>query len=163
MKILLDTSYFLPLIKIAIEDISDTFLLDLMDQSQYELYYTDISIFELTAKGLKYATQTEQITIKDVINGIDTMQNNSRIQMLSWSDNPIVIELASKFKMINSDTIDCLIFATGICKCDSILTMDETFWKSISKDENISNDIRAINENFQLWVEDLSKAPRILK
>ncbi|TXT53464.1 MAG: hypothetical protein BAJALOKI1v1_2420008 [Promethearchaeota archaeon] len=53
MKILIDSSYFLPLIKIAIKSFPENLLITLLSDSQHEYYYSNLSIFELTANGLQ--------------------------------------------------------------------------------------------------------------
>lgn len=159
MKILCDTSYFLPLIKISIEEIPDNLLLELLSESKHEYYYSELSVFEIAAKGLKFLINETEITLQDVMSGLDALQNDSRLKSLSWSDNPLIIELASKFRAIHQDTIDCFIFASAICNCDCILTMDLTFYEKIANDKFMLKEINALNDKFQFWFGDISKDP----
>lgn len=73
MKILIDTSYFLPLIKIGIENIPDTLLIDLLSKSSYKYYYSNLTLFKLTAKGLKLSSKKNTITPQDIRIGIDAI------------------------------------------------------------------------------------------
>ena len=157
MKILLDTSYFLPLIKVAVHKIPHDLLINLLMDSTHQYFYSDLSIFELTAKGLKFSSQEESITPQDIRIGIDTLQNDNRLIRVSYIDNPLIIELVSTLRKIHNDTIDCLIFASAICTCDCIITMDLDFFNEISDNLDIINKIREINHNFKFWFEDLSK------
>ena len=159
MKLLCDTSYFLPLIKISIEEIPDNLLLELLLESKHEYYYSELTLFEIAAKGLKFIIKEPKVTLQDVMSGLDALQNDSRLKVISWLDNPLIFELASKFKANHQDTIDCFIFASAICSCDGILTMDQTFYTMITKDKSIIKEIRSINENFLFWFGDLSKDP----
>ncbi len=163
MKILLDTTYFLPLTKISLDGIPDNLLLKLLLEPKHEYFYSDLSIFEITAKGLKIITRETEVTLQDVMNGIDAMQNDSRLQILTWSDNPLIIELAYNLKAIHNDTIDCIIYATAICKCDCIITMDHSLYNKIRGDAFIIKEIKSLNKNFQFWFDDLSKNPIPLK
>ncbi|GAH30358.1 unnamed protein product, partial [marine sediment metagenome] len=79
MKILIDTSYFLPLIKIGIENIPQTVLLNLLSKTSHEYFYSNLTLFELTAKGLKLSSQKNAITPQDIRIGIDAIQNDLRL------------------------------------------------------------------------------------
>ena len=163
MKILIDTSYFLPLIKISIEGISERLLLEVLLKSKHELFYSDLSLFELTAKAFKYINIENQISIQDLMNGLDAIQNDPRLTHLSWKDNPIIIELATKLRTIHKDTIDCLIFSTAICNSDCIVTMDRDLFNQISQNISVFQQIHSINKNFQFWFDALSESPKFLK
>jgi len=163
MKILIDTSYFLPLIKIGIENIPQTILVNLLAKPSDKYFYSNLTLFELTAKGLKISSQKNTITPQDIRIGVDAIQNDLRLVEKSFIDNPLIIELASQLKAIHKDTIDCLIFATAICTCDCIVTMDVSFFDQINKTPSLINAIRKINENFRFWFNDLSDDLKSLK
>ena len=156
MKIFIDTSYFLPLIKIEIENIPQDLLLNLLSETSHEYFYSNLSIFEITAKGLKFSSQSEEITPQDIRIGIDTLQNDTRLSLVSYADNPLIIELASLLRSIHNDTIDCLIFATAICTCECIITMDVSFFEKINDNPKIIKEIQEINDSFKFWFNDIS-------
>jgi PIN domain nuclease of toxin-antitoxin system len=156
MKILIDTSYFLPFIKIAIENVSQDLMITLLSDSSHEYYYSELSIFELTAKGLKFSSQGDKITPQDIQIGIDAIENDARLTKVSYINNPFIIELSSHLKPIHNDTIDCLILATAICTCECIITMDVSFFEDIQKNNPIIKKINEINRNFKFWFNDLS-------
>lgn len=156
MKIFIDTSYFLPLIKIEIENIPQDLLLNLLSETSHEYFYSYLSIFEITAKGLRFSSQSEEITPQDIRIGIDTLQNDTRLSLVSYVDNPLIIELASLLRSIHNDTIDCLIFATAICTCECIITMDVSFFEKINDNPKIIKEIQEINDSFKFWFNDIS-------
>lgn len=157
MNILIDTSYFLPLIKIAIKNIPHNLLISILSETPHTYFYTDLTIFELIAKGLKLSTQKSAgITPQDIRAGVDSLQHDTRLIKRSYTHNPYIIELTSLFRMIHQDTIDCLIFAAAICTCDCLITMDVSFYKKINKNPQILKKIKAINEDFKFWFNDLS-------
>ncbi|MHA1192122.1 MAG: PIN domain-containing protein [Promethearchaeota archaeon] len=156
MKILIDTSYFLPLIKIGINAIPDKLLIELLSKSSNDYFYSTLTLFELTAKGLKLSSKGDKITPQDIRIGIDAIKNNARLIEISFTDNPLIIELASQFKAIHNDTIDCLIFATAICNCDYIITMDESFFEKLKKSPILIKKVKEINDNFKFWFGDLT-------
>ena len=162
MKILCDSSYLLPLIKVSIEGIPPNLLLELLVESKHKYYYSEISLFKITAKGLKLIDKEETITLQDVMSGLDAIQNDSRLEILSWTNNPYVLELASKFRAIHRDVIDCLIFATAICYCDCVITMDHNFYNRINQNSSILSEILSLNKNFHFWFDDLSGDPILL-
>mgnify|MGYP006287838769 CR=1 FL=1 len=158
MKIFVDTSYFLPLINIGLKEIPSDLLITLLSEESNEYFYSDLSIFEMTAKGFKTSLRKEQeITPRDIRRGIDALQNDSRLTAISYIDNPLIIELASALRAIHKDTIDCLIFASAICSCECIITMDESFFDEINENDQVLRDIREINDSFKFWLNDLSK------
>ncbi len=88
MKVLIDTSYFLPLINIGLENFSDSLLLDLLEEDLNTLYYSTISLFELTAKGMKISMKTDNaINPKDVVRGIDAIVNDNRLHVIDYTQN----------------------------------------------------------------------------
>jgi len=163
MKILIDTSYFLPLIKIGIENIPQITLVNLLAKPSDKCFYSNLTLFELTAKGLKISSQKNTITPQDIRIGVDAIQNDLRLVEKSFIDNPLIIELASQLKAIHKDTIDCLIFATAICTCDCIVTLDVSFFNQINKVPSLINAVREINESFRFWFNDLLDDLKSLK
>lgn len=157
MKILIDTSYLLPLIKIKIENVTPNLLIKLLSEHENKYYYSDLSIFELAAKRLKYSSKREKITPQDIRIGIDTLQNEPRLEKMLYTDNPFIIELASSLRAIHKDTIDCLIFATAICECDCIMTMDSSFFEAIDENPEVKKEIFEINDSFKFWFDDISR------
>ena len=115
------------------------------------------------AKAFKYINKENQISIQDLMNGLDAIQNDSRLVYISWKGNPIIIELAANLRKIHKDTIDCLIFATAICNCDCIVTMNRDFYKQICLNNSIFEEIQSINKNFLFWFKDLSESPNHIK
>ena len=159
MKIIIDSSYFLPLIKVGIENIPDKLLIDLLSKSSNNYYYSTLTLFELTAKGLKIASKGNEISYQDIRVGIDTLKSDIRLTDISFTDNPFIIELASHLKGIHNDTIDCLIFATAISCCDCIITMDEIFFDQLNKSPQLKKKVKEINDTFKFWFNDLKEEP----
>lgn len=163
MKVLCDTSYLLPLIKLSIEELPDNLLWELLNESKHEYYYSELSVFEITAKGFKYLIKKAEITLQDVISGLDALHNDSQVRSISWSDNPLIIDLASKFRVFHKDTIDCILFSTAICTCDCIITMDHSFYDMLSKNDKLIKEIQDLNKQFYFWFDDLKNEPILLK
>ncbi|MHA1651724.1 MAG: PIN domain-containing protein [Candidatus Helarchaeota archaeon] len=163
MRILLDTSYFLPLIKVQITEISGKILQKLLKNSKFEIYYCDITLFEMAAKGTKLVLSGEQLKITDLQIGIDALENDPRITRISWSKHPFTLDLAFSLRKIHADYIDYLILATAVCYTDIFATLDDEFYKLILKNPLVIQEILEINDHFQFWFGDLSKNPKGLK
>jgi PIN domain nuclease of toxin-antitoxin system len=163
MKVLIDTSYFLPLINIGLENFSDSLLLDLLEEDLNTLYYSTISLFELTAKGMKISMKTDNaINPKDVVRGIDAIVNDNRLHVIDYTQNTLIIETATKLREIHSDSIDCIIFACAIQKCNAIITMDSHFINKIRETKDLVKYLIEINEDFLCFINEL-KNPLKLK
>lgn len=158
MRILIDTSYFLPLIKIGLENFSNNLLLELLNNHSNTYYYSNISLFELTAKGMKSSTVENIIDTTDIIKGIDALVNDNRLHIIDYIHNTLIIEIATKLRGIHSDSIDCIIFACAIQECEAIVTMDSNFVNKILKTREIVEILIDINENFSFFVNTLENS-----
>lgn len=156
MKILIDTSYFLPLINIGLEDFSESLLLDLLEEDLKTFYYSTISLFELTAKGMKISMKTDNaIKPKDIVRGIDAIVNDIRMHVIDYTQNTLIIETATKLREIHSDSIDCIIFACAIQECNAIITMDSHFVNKMLEARDLVKFLFEINEDFLFYVNEL--------
>ncbi len=160
MKLLLDTTYLLPSIKVQVQGLAPSVLKDLLKNAQNEIFFAEISLFELTAKGMKLICAGEHLTVSDLRIGIDSLQYNPRVKSLPWSMHPFLLDLALKIRKIHSDFIDCLILSTAVFYTDCFVTFDETLYKKVSKESDLCKDITQTNKGFQFWFHDLKDPPR---
>lgn len=163
MKILLDTTYFLPALSVEIEGLPSTLLKTLLHNENYQCYYCEISLFELAAKGVKLTQSDETLTVDDIIKGLDSIRWDKRLTKLSWYSHPYTLELAKGIRKIHTDFIDCLILATAVCYTDTLAMYDETLFKKVKKNKGILHMILDFNEKFSFWLNDLSKKPIQIK
>ena len=159
LKVLLDTTYYLPLISVNIDGIPDDLLKRLLQDKKYQLYYCEITLFELAAKGTKLSLSNNSLTIHDIIRGLDSIRWDKRLIKLSWCSHPLIMELAIEIRKFHSDFIDCLILATAVCYTDIIALFDKRLFEVVSKNRSIIEKIREINEKFCFWFTDLSADP----
>ena len=115
MRLIIDTTYLLPLSKIGI----DTDLLRAMDDGETKLRIEDvkislISIFELQAKAAKL-----KIPVNFTIEATDVISTAFKVEPFY---NPEIIETGQALLRRLNDYIDCLIVATAIAlKEDTLL------------------------------------------
>ncbi len=84
MRILLDSSFFFPLIKIKIKDSSNDIIPSLIKYNRFELQYSTITLFELSAKGARLIKAGE-LTDLEVVDGINALISwKSLIQVDPW-------------------------------------------------------------------------------
>jgi predicted nucleic acid-binding protein len=159
MKLLLDTSYFLPLVKVQVNELPANMLQDLLSNPSIELHYCDVTLFEMAAKAMKLIAAGESIDVQDVRIGVDALEHDERLQRDSWSDHPFGLELASTLRKIHSDFIDCLILATAACHAETFATMDDELYNKIAGEPAVIQQILEFNAHFQFWFGDLSKPP----
>ncbi len=141
MKILLDSSFFFPFIKVELKGCSKDEILTLINNPNEEIYGSDHALFELSAKGSKYVN-AGLLDLNDVVDGLNAIQYNSSIRIvpLFFSE---VQTLATMFRQAHSDFIDCLTIAAAAVYCDIFLTIDHVLqershkeWKDILSDQN---------------------------
>ncbi len=163
MKILLDTSYLLPLIKVEVDDWSSKKLLELLYNQEDKFFFTDISIFEIVAKGMKIALNHENLIPEDIQNGIDSLQNNKDIIRIESFHHPYIYELSFKCRKIHSDFIDCMIFSSAVCHVDCLATYDHTFIEKITQSKEIVDFIETINPEFKIIFDEMKLGPQTFK
>ncbi|MHA1997359.1 MAG: PIN domain-containing protein [Promethearchaeota archaeon] len=159
MKILLDTSYLLPLIKVGVERIPENLLITLLGNRDHELSYSILSIFELAAKGIKLHVKEGAPMLVDIFRGIDALQNEARLKPIAWVDDYRLLELTKSLREIHSDFIDCVIVASAVTRCDVIATLDDDFHEKITRSEVCSQEIISINPDFAFWFGGLKSPP----
>ncbi|MEM3676867.1 MAG: PIN domain-containing protein [Candidatus Bathyarchaeia archaeon] len=114
---ILDTTYLLPLARIAI----DLDLLDAIAKGKTNLKLEDvavslISIFELQAKAAKLMVPAEF-----VVKAVNVMLNAFKVESFY---NPEIIKVSYELKKLIPDYIDCVVVATAITLKESLITED---------------------------------------
>jgi PIN domain nuclease of toxin-antitoxin system len=148
LKLLLDTTYFLPTIGVSIKAIQKDALLTLIAK-KHQITMSQITIFELSAKGAKYVKEG-QLSPERVTRGISAIIYNDAVETIPMHDTTI---LQTSFKLRNmlNDFIDCLILSSAMNNSEAIITED--------------NEIQSLKKNteFQSLVADQNPGFKILK
>jgi PIN domain nuclease of toxin-antitoxin system len=158
MKVLLDTSFLLPFIQVEPDNFSAQQLKELLDRKDHLFTYSDLSIFELVAKGMKICLNSA-LTVDDIHKGIDSLIYRSPLHSINWISHPQLMELTFKIRKIHSDTIDCLIFSTALYNTDCFATIDHTLIEKLKQNMELYNEIISINPRFYVWNKDLTHPP----
>lgn len=121
MRLLVDTTYLLPAIGISVKGIPADGTIRLI-QEGHEIHASEISIFELSAKGAKHIV-AGTLSSARVARGIRAIVHDGTIRMIPIHDSTLLLT-AFKLRNMLIDFIDCLILASAINYCDALITED---------------------------------------
>ena len=146
MKVLLDSSYLLPAIGISVKGLPEDALIRLIKRG-HKVSISDITIFELLAKGTKYIT-TGTLTPERVCRGIRAIVYDDRITRIPIHDSYVLLT-AFNLRRILNDFIDCLILSSALTQNDILVTEDLNLQKLRGKRE-FQGISRNINPKFKI-------------
>ncbi|HDJ89849.1 MAG TPA: PIN domain-containing protein [Thermoprotei archaeon] len=146
MKLLLDTTYFLPVIGISVKNIQEDTVIELIKR-KYQILMSEITFFELSAKGGKYVI-TGNLTPERISRGIRALLYDDRIEKISIYDTSILLTAFELRKLLN-DFIDCLILSSAINWAEVLITEDRDIIE-ISNKKLFQNIIQMLNPIFKV-------------
>ncbi|RLE63603.1 MAG: hypothetical protein DRJ38_07100 [Thermoprotei archaeon] len=146
MKLLLDTTYFLPVIGISVRSFPRAAIIELI-KGGYEISVSEITFFELSAKGAKYVV-TGALTPERVSKGIRALLYDDRIDKIPIYDTSILLT-AFKLRSILDDFIDCLILSSAINRADTLVTEDKDI-QEVSDKKKFQDIIQLLNPKFKI-------------
>ncbi|MDL1957647.1 MAG: PIN domain-containing protein [Candidatus Desulfofervidus auxilii] len=146
MKLLLDTTYFLPVIGISVKNILWNTIIELI-KGGYQVLISEITFFELSAKGAKYIV-AGTLTPERVSKGMRALLYDDRIEKIPIYDTSILLT-AFKLRMILNDFIDCLILSSAINRAEVLVTEDKDILE-ISNKRSFQNIIQISNPKFKI-------------
>lgn len=145
MKLLLDTTYLLPAIGILIKSLPKDALIRLKQRHQISI--SDISVFELSAKGAKHVAEGA-LPPERVVRGITAIVHDEGIEKISIHEDVLLLT-AFKLRSILSDFIDCLILSSAINRCDSLVTEDSQI-RNMREDKEFKDLLKNVNPKFKI-------------
>ena len=146
MKLLLDTTYLLPAIGISIKNFPKDALIKLLDKG-HQISISDISIFELSAKGAIQIT-AGALSAERVTRGIRAIVYDEVIETIPIYESPILLT-AFKLRRMLSDFIDCLILSSAINQCDALITEDNDI-QNLKKNKDFNEFLRTTIPKFKI-------------
>ena len=146
MKLLLDTTYFLPVIGISIKGIPKDTVVRLMKRG-HEILVSEITIFELLAKGARYAA-LGVLSTERILRGIRALLYDERIYRVPIYDT-VMLLTAFRIRKLLNDFIDCLILASAINQAEVLVTEDENILELFNAKE-FQELIRELNPKFKI-------------
>ena len=146
MRLLLDTTYLLPAIGVSVKGLPEDALIKLIGKG-YHISISDVTIFELSAKGGKYIT-TATLTAERVSRGIRSIVHDERIARVPIHDSSVLLT-AFKLRRTLSDFIDCLIVSSAINQSDVLVTEDEHI-QNLKKRRDFQELLMTTNPEFKI-------------
>jgi predicted nucleic acid-binding protein len=146
LRLLLDTTYLLPAIGVSIKGLPKDALLRLM-QKEHQISISNISVFELSAKGAKHIA-TGTLSAERVTRGISAIVYDERMTVVPVHDSSVLLT-AFKLRRMLSDFIDCLILSSAINYCDAIVTEDKDI-RELNRNKEFNGLTAAVNRKFKI-------------
>ena len=146
MKLLLDTTYFLPAIGISIKELPNDAPIKLIAKG-HQISISDISLFELSAKGAKHITDGT-LTPERVTRGIKAIVYDDAIETIPIHGNNLLLT-SFKLRRIVNDFIDCLILSSAINQCDTLITEDSDI-QNLKKNKEFNELLTTTNTAFKI-------------
>jgi len=143
MKILLDTMYFMPAIGVSVKGIPANAVIRLLSNGK-QLAISELSLFELSAKGAKYASDGK-IPQEEVLKGVRAIIHDEQVAKIPAYEEE-QLEIAIELQRFMKDFIDCLIVSSALTYCDCLITED-----------NLVHDLRTTESYKQLITSHNSK------
>ena len=146
MKLLLDTTYFLPTIGVSIKEMQKDALLTIISK-KHQIELSQITIFELSAKGAKYIKEN-MLSPERVTRGLNAIIYNDGIDIIPMHDTTI-LQTAFKLRNMLNDFIDCLILSSAMNNSEAIITEDNEI-QNLKKNTQFHNLVADLNPGFKI-------------
>lgn len=142
----MNTTYLLPAIGVSIKGLPKDALIRLT-QKGHQISISNISVFELSAKGAKHVA-TGTLSVERVTRGISAIVYDERITVVPMHDSSVLL-MAFKLRRMLSDFIDCLILSTAINYCDVIVTEDKDI-QELKRNKEFNAIVATVNRKFKI-------------
>ena len=121
-RILLDTTYMFSAVGVGVGERFDHALAAAQDAG-HETWISDISLFELLAKGAKLV-KNGKLTEDRLTSGVKSiMADDSVAKASAYGDG--VASTSVGLRRFHADFVDCLIIASAMEHCDALLSEDD--------------------------------------
>ena len=121
MKVLLDTTYFLPAVGVQVEGISPRVVVDLMGRG-HRIFLSELSLFELSAKGGRFVVEGK-LEAERVLRGVRSIFYDERLVKVPFVESSVLF-VAFELRRFVRDFIDCVILSSAVNCCDVLVTED---------------------------------------
>ena len=159
MRIVLDTTFFLPGFHIEISNVPIDALKTMVELSgEDELFLSDMTIFEISAKYVKLFSDED---CADLQKGIDAIVNDSTFTVMASYIQPIW-SLACFLRKYHKDFIDCIILATAATKPGIFVSQEKALAQLMTNDllwQKVEGELSIMRPEmltFQEWLRKRS-------
>ncbi len=121
MRVLLDTTYLLPAVGVAVTAAPPDVLLRVRDRGHQTLA-SSVSILEVAAKGGKLVA-ARRLARGRLVRGLRAILADLELEVVPMHREDILIA-AADLRSLHSDFLDCILLATAAAESDLFLTED---------------------------------------
>ena len=121
MKILVDTTYLLPAVGVAVSGVSADVVLRVRERG-HRAYASSVSVLEVAAKGGKLVARGT-LGRRRLLRGLRAIAADPELEIVPFEREEILAG-AIDLRAIHRDFLDCLLLATAAEVCDAFLTED---------------------------------------
>jgi len=114
---------------------------------KHQIAMSQITIFELSAKGAKYI-QEDMLSPERVTRGINAIIYNDTVETIPMHDTTI-LQTAFKLRNMLNDFIDCLILSSAMNNSEAIITEDNEI-QNLKKNTQFNNLVAGLNPGFKI-------------
>jgi predicted nucleic acid-binding protein len=159
MRLFLDSTYLIPALNVDIlEGWTKDDLKNLIQSEKYDLFYCDLSLFEIYTKCMKLILQKKlDVGIETVQLGIQSILNSPKISKINWWEHIFESEIFFQLKKIHNDSIDCMLIYLAMINCDIFATFDDRFINKIKENNLIKQFVEEVNPQFRIMLKNLSQ------
>ena len=126
-RILLDTTYLLPAAGISVQGVAADVLRRVRAEG-HEVVISEISLFELLAKGAKLAAEGRADQERIYLAARSILQDKGVERIAAYGD--AVVKRSISLRRYHHDFVDCMILASALEACEALMTEDETLSRS---------------------------------
>lgn len=146
MNILLDTTYLMPAIGIAVKGVRHDALKTLQEKG-HTTSISELTLFELSAKGAKHIA-LGQLSQERVLRGIQAAARDESLnKVLYYGHEQLVVSF--RLRKLVADYLDCAILSSALCGCDALMTEDGII-RALATKEEYRGIIDEMNPEFKL-------------
>jgi PIN domain nuclease of toxin-antitoxin system len=141
MRVLLDTTYFLPSIGVSLAQVPWDVVFRVRERN--DVFVSELTLFELSAKGAKYVN-AGLIPALNVVQGVNAIQADEKLTKVPYTA-PQIMETAISLRKHVRDYLDCALLASATHRCDLFLTEDTEL---LSRGAGLDDELKNINPDF---------------
>jgi len=113
----------------------------------HQIFMSDVSIFELAAKGGKHVALGKLATDR-VTRGIRAIVYSEEVDIVPIHETRILLT-AFKLRSMLTDFIDCLLVSSAINQCDVLITEDRDI-EDLKKNRDFNELLATVNPKFKI-------------
>ena len=132
MRVLLDTTYLLPAIGVAVSGVASDVVLRLRDRGHRTLASV-VSVLEVAAKGGKLLADG-RLDRGRLARGLGVILRDAELDVIPMNREDVLLA-AADLRRVHRDFLDCVLLATAAAESDVFLTEDDRLLDLANDDE----------------------------